>query len=252
MENQVKVQPQNSEVREPPRSFWSALRYIGPGLILSAAIVGSGELIATTTLGKRGGFALLWVILLGCFVKVAVQLEYGRYTIQYGLPTYQAWNRVGRWKIAGIHWSVYAGVLYMISSFAGQAGVLGGSAQVGTYAFPAISVPIWTVLIVVLLAFLVFHGKYAPVEAIATLFNFIFVAAIFYCVVAVQSTEYAFRWSDLLEGFTFRLPGDRWKLALAAFGIIGIASGEISMYPYWCSRKGMPPGPESMMAHRSG
>jgi hypothetical protein len=35
-------------VREPPEGLLKSLRYLGPGFILSAAVVGSGELIATT------------------------------------------------------------------------------------------------------------------------------------------------------------------------------------------------------------
>src|SRR5688572_23764325 len=38
-------------VREPPATWGAALRHIGPGLILAGAIVGTGELIATTHLG---------------------------------------------------------------------------------------------------------------------------------------------------------------------------------------------------------
>ena len=75
--------------RVPPQGWLGSLRYMGPGLILSAAIVGSGELIATTTLGAKAGFALLWVVLLGCVVKVAVQVEYGRQCILRGATTYQ-------------------------------------------------------------------------------------------------------------------------------------------------------------------
>ncbi len=39
-------------VREPPTSFWRALRMIGPGIILAGTIVGSGELLLTTGLGR--------------------------------------------------------------------------------------------------------------------------------------------------------------------------------------------------------
>jgi hypothetical protein len=56
--------------------------------------------------------------------------------------------------------------------------------------------------------------------------------------VAVQETPYAFSFSDLLSGFSFQLPRAAIPLAIAAFGITGIASGEISMYPYWCLEKG--------------
>ncbi len=44
-------------VREPPHGFFPALRQIGPGLILAASIVGTGELINTTSLGAKAGFA---------------------------------------------------------------------------------------------------------------------------------------------------------------------------------------------------
>ncbi|PYQ22043.1 MAG: manganese transporter, partial [Acidobacteria bacterium] len=48
------------DVREPPPTLRQALRRIGPGLILAASIVGSGELIATTTLGAQVGYTALW------------------------------------------------------------------------------------------------------------------------------------------------------------------------------------------------
>jgi len=53
-----------ADVTEPPSSILGILRRIGPGMILAASIVGSGELIATTTLGAQVGYAALWVILL--------------------------------------------------------------------------------------------------------------------------------------------------------------------------------------------
>jgi hypothetical protein len=46
-------------VKEPPSGWGESLKYLGSGLILSASIVGSGELIATTTLGAQAGFAIL-------------------------------------------------------------------------------------------------------------------------------------------------------------------------------------------------
>ena len=63
----------DSQIKDPPSSWVGRLRYCGPGFILSASIVGSGELIATTTLGAKAGFTTLWVILLSCLVKVALQ-----------------------------------------------------------------------------------------------------------------------------------------------------------------------------------
>ena len=68
-------------VKQPPEKFGQKLKFLGPGFILSASVVGSGELIATTTLGAKAGFATLWVILISCLVKIVLQLEFGRQSI---------------------------------------------------------------------------------------------------------------------------------------------------------------------------
>lgn len=47
------------DIEQPPKRFFQILRRIGPGMILAASIVGSGELIATTTLGAEAGYAAL-------------------------------------------------------------------------------------------------------------------------------------------------------------------------------------------------
>ena len=70
-----------SEIQEAPTTFNGIRKQLGPGLIISANIVGSGELIVTTKLGADVGFIMLWFIT-GCLLKVFVQLELGRYDIQ--------------------------------------------------------------------------------------------------------------------------------------------------------------------------
>src|SRR6185295_103545 len=82
------------EVCKPPKGFWPILRRIGPGVVLSASIVGSGELIATTTLGAQVGYTVLWLIVLSCFAKVFVQAEIGRYTIATGETGLEAFDHV--------------------------------------------------------------------------------------------------------------------------------------------------------------
>ena len=225
-------------IREPPRGFFSALRFLGPGLILSAAIVGSGELIATTALGAQVGFALLWVVLFGCLVKVAVQLKYGRYAICHGKASFQAWNREATGNISGLHWSSWTAFIFLCSMLIGQAGVLGGASQVAAYAIPSLSVEVWTIMVTVLLGILVSHGRYRFVELIATGLNFIFIFAIGLCVFAVQKTSSAVSLTDLKEGLIFQIPPEAIALAIGAFGITGVGSGEIFTYPYWCLEKG--------------
>ena len=42
-----------ADIQDPPRTFRGALKFLGPGMITSAAVVGSGELLTATTLGAQ-------------------------------------------------------------------------------------------------------------------------------------------------------------------------------------------------------
>ena len=55
---------------EPPTDFFGIVKRLGPGLIIAGSIVGSGELIATTKTGAQAGISLLWLIIIGCLIKV--------------------------------------------------------------------------------------------------------------------------------------------------------------------------------------
>ena len=223
---------------DPPRGFFSSLKYLGPGLILSAAVVGSGELIATTAFGAKAGFAVLWVILLGCFLKVAVQLQYGRQAIAHGQASFSAWNAGKGTRLFGLHWSVCFGFIYLLSMLVGQGAVLGGAVQAVQEAVPNAHTKVVAVAIAVALALLVFRGTYRHIEVLATLFNVLFTSLVLYCVFAVQRTEFAFGWNDVAGGFSLQVPSGARALALTAFGITGLSAGEIFVYPSWCIEKG--------------
>ena len=82
------------EPKPAPTTLSGIIRHLGPGLIITATIVGSGELIATPKLAAETGYSLLWFIILGCLIKVFVQVELGRYTITHGKTTLEAMNSV--------------------------------------------------------------------------------------------------------------------------------------------------------------
>ena len=72
------------ETAEPPERMGGRFRFLGPGMITSAAVVGSGELLTATTLGAQVGFLLLWLVLISTFLKVWVQIELGHWSISTG------------------------------------------------------------------------------------------------------------------------------------------------------------------------
>jgi manganese transport protein len=221
----------------PPTGFKAVIRKLGPGLIVSGSIVGSGELIATTTLGASVGFAALWLILLSCVIKVVVQEELGRYCISSGETTFQALDRVPgpRWRVS---WVVWCWLLMLTGVSFQQGGIIGGVAQVCSLAFPFFDTPVWTVLVALLAVVVLLRGIYSHIERTCTFlvsgFTFITIS----CVVALFWTSYSISWENLVEGFSFTLPSGGLAVAFAAFGITGVGATELVYYPYWCLEKG--------------
>ncbi len=115
-------------VIEPPRDFWGILKKIGPGLIIAGSIVGSGELIATTKTGAQAGISLLWLIIIGCLIKVFVQIELGRYTITHGETTLSALDRVPGPRLR-VNFIIWFWLAMMLSGVAQLGGIVGGVGQ---------------------------------------------------------------------------------------------------------------------------
>ena len=221
----------------PPRGFLPTLRYLGPGLIVSGAIVGSGELIATTTLGARVGFAALWLIILSCLIKVVIQGELARHTIISGETSFAALDRIPgpRWRTS---WVVWCWMIMFVAVTFQQGGILGGVAQVFHLIFPQLSVPVWAVVTSVGTILVLFRGRYSFVERSCTLMVVSFTFITLACAVLLLWTPYAMRWEEIAEGFRFRVPPGGLAIAFAVFGITGVGATELIYYPYWCLEKG--------------
>ncbi|MDH3244955.1 MAG: Nramp family divalent metal transporter [Saprospiraceae bacterium] len=227
-----------SRLLSPPATFGQRLRYLGPSLIVTANIVGAGELIMTTTLGARAGFIALWVILVSCMIKVMIQLEFGKHAINTGETTMEAFTKLPGPTIGRGHWSIWTWLVVKIIHFAQLGGMIGGVALALNMAFPVLPVWAWTWIAALLTVFLVLDGKYRRIETISVSLVALFSVFTIFCVYLLQSTEYAISASDLMEGMSFELPAAVIGVALGAFGITGVSSEEAISYPYWCLEKG--------------
>lgn len=115
-------------VMEPPTTFGGKIRQIGPGLIIAASIVGSGELIATTKTGAQAGMSLLWLIIIGCVIKVFAQIELGRYTISNGETTLAAIDQVPAPRLK-VNLIIWLWVFMTLAGIAQLGGIVGGVGQ---------------------------------------------------------------------------------------------------------------------------
>ena len=221
----------------PPRGWLGTASHLGPGLIISAAIVGSGELIVTPKVGAALGFSMLWFIILACIVKVFVQIELARLAIVERVTTLEALNSVPgpRFRVSWLLWFwlfMYLGLVFQV------AGLIGGCVLVFQTMGFNVSRDALLVAIAASGALLLVTGRYkdgrdrldtdgrdvhaqhdrrddrAAVDAVSRI-----VAA------------------NIAEGLRFQLPAS-FTVAFAAFGITGVGASELIYYPYWCLEKG--------------
>ena len=127
--------PAHDGTKDPPRTIRGILGQLGPGLIIAGSIVGSGELIATTAVGAEAGFTLMWLIIIGCVIKVFAQVEFGRFTIVNGRTTMDGLNEVPGPR-ARVNWIVWYWLLMFLVGLAQLGGIVGGVGQALTITQP--------------------------------------------------------------------------------------------------------------------
>jgi Mn2+/Fe2+ NRAMP family transporter len=249
-------------IQPPPPTLWQALWKIGPGIILAGSIVGSGELVLTTSLGADWGFVFLWLILFSCIIKVFVQIELGRYAISSGEPTLTALNSLPGPRV-GAHWLVWWWFFMLLASVFQLGAMVGLVGQAMHVAFPDVSPMVastlnslappladairsrpehpWSILTALAAILLLLSGGYKRLEWITTA---LVAGVTLVTVVAVgmlAGTDYPVRMGDLQQGFSLAvlaLPPAAIAAAFSTFGITGVGASELYSYPYWCLEKG--------------
>ncbi len=276
MENDPYALPLDA-IKEPPRSFFAAIRQIGPGLILAASIVGTGELINTTSLGARAGFSLLWLILLSCVIKVFVQVELGRYAITHGKTSLAAFDTLPGPRL-GSSWICWLWLFMTLATQAQIAAMEGAVGQTAHMAFPNASNAmataagrlvtgwdtflatreeyVWASLTTLAAVLLLLSGGYKRLERITTILVGLVTLFTVTSVVILQWTQFRISVADLEKGLTFAVPPLAITLAFSAFGITGVGASELFAYPYWCIEKGYarstgPRSPDDAWADRA-
>ncbi len=226
-----------STAETPPSSIGAALRRIGPGMVLAAAIVGSGELIATTTLGAQTGFLLLWMILLSCAIKPVVQAELGRYTIVTGHTGLEGLDLVPGPRLV-LPWAIWAWAVTVVLSLLQVGGMYGGVSQVLNSLVPAIPVAAWAGVCLATTLALLLGGGYGRIERFAFVKVGLFTLLTICAAAILFGRSDAVSAADLVSGLRLEFPAAGLATAVAVFGITGVGATELVMYPYWCVEKG--------------
>tara|TARA_R110002095_G_scaffold35763_5_gene33605 strand:+ start:250 stop:1935 length:1686 start_codon:yes stop_codon:yes gene_type:complete len=138
------LSPEKEVTLIAPTDWWGITKRLGPGLIIAGSIVGSGELIATTKTGAQAGIALLWLIIVGCVIKVFVQIELGRYSLTCGETTLAALNHVPGPRLGfsrdpkklAPNWILWFWLVMSICTIGQLGGIVGGVGQAMALTMP--------------------------------------------------------------------------------------------------------------------
>ena len=229
-------------MQEAPKTFLERLKFIGPSVVVTGSVVGSGSIVMTPLLGAAAGFMLLWWLLLSMWSKPIIQAEIARYIVVSKKTFLEAFADMPGFKttIQGktTSWLVWFMFFGVIPSIAGMGGLAGAVAEAGNTMFPFLTVEIWVVISCLVTWMLLYFGSYKSLEKTLLVMVLFFSFMTMIIAIAMQSTDYQVSVAQVSSGLSFSFPSEYLPLALAVFGFTGISYGEIMAYTYWCLEKG--------------
>ncbi len=91
-----------AEIKKPPIGL-AVFMLVGPSMVWAAEYIGSGEVILATRTGAILGPTVLWVLVLGVFLKFWIGMSGGRYTVCTGEGMVDMFSRMpGAEKLGGL------------------------------------------------------------------------------------------------------------------------------------------------------
>ena len=155
-------------MQEAPKTFLERIKYIGPSVIVTGSVVGSGSIVMTPLLGAAAGFLLLWWLLLSMWSKPIIQAEISRYIVVTRKTFLEAFADMPGFKttIQGktTSWLVWFMFIGVVPSIAGMGGLAGAVAEAGNTMFPFLSTEIWVAISCLLTWLLLYFGSYKSLE----------------------------------------------------------------------------------------
>ena len=212
---------------KPKASF---LKLAGPGLVVAATGIGSGDVVSATVGGANYGVILLWAIAAGAFFKFVLQEGIARWQLATGKTAVEGW---AEYLPAWVKWyfGIYL-VIWTVSVSASLTNATGlGMANLTNNALPQS----WGAVVHSLIGgVLIFYGGYNNFEKLMKLLVGIMGFSILFCAIFTMHQP-----ALALQGLLVpTIPAGSGTYVLSLIGGVG---GSITMlsYNYWMREEGM-------------
>lgn len=207
----------------------SFLKLAGPGLVVAATGIGSGDVVSATVGGARYGVMLLWAIAAGAFFKFVLQEGIARWQLATGKTALEGWaDHLPAWVkwyfvVYLVLWTVAVSASLTNATGLGIANLTGGAISQS-----------WGAVAHSLIGFaFVFLGGYDSFEKLMKLLVAVMGFSILFCAV--------FTMGDPVPAVRGLLPAIPMGSGTYVLSIIGGVGGSITMlsYNYWMREEGM-------------
>ncbi|MEM0514846.1 Nramp family divalent metal transporter [Pseudoalteromonas sp. YIC-827] len=189
------------------------MKKFGPGLLVAAAFIGPGTITTASVAGANFGYTLLWALLFSVIATILLQTMAARLALVSGqglAPALRANINQPLLKYLAIFLVISA---IGIGSAAYEAGNLSGASLGLQGLFGQHTGSIWTPVIALISALLLYSGKYKLIER--TLIFLVGVMSLVFIATMVLAQPSL---SDLFAGFKPSLPTDSLTTVLALIG----------------------------------
>ncbi|MEE9610258.1 MAG: Nramp family divalent metal transporter, partial [Desulfatiglandales bacterium] len=200
---------------------------MGPGVVLAALAIGSGELVLTPRSGAQYGFALLWVPILVIVYKSAFSEGLARLTIASGDDVFRAFD----WLPGPRHWAQYFIILVFTLEMIGYGGIAlaVGSALVGL--FPSLDIRVAALCAMALVPVLLYTGSYRFFEKVVVVMCAVLIAGVIYTLFQVPLPA-----EEIARGLVPNVPQGSVGTIMGLMGWIGAGTTTL-LYSSWINEK---------------
>ena len=208
-------------------SFW---KLAGPGLVVAAAGIGSGDVVSATVGGANYGVVLLWGIVLGAFFKFVLNEGIARWQLATGTTMVEGWaEHLPAW--VKVYFAAYL-VLWTVSVSAALTNATG--LGIANLTGNAISQP-WGAVLHSLCGFaFVLVGGYAGFEKLMKTL----VGIMGFCILICAVLTFEDSGATLRGLFVPTIPAGSGRQVLSLIGGIG-GTITILSYNYWMREEGL-------------
>lgn len=213
--------------KEVPVSFGARLRSMGPGVVLAALAIGSGELILTPRSGAQYGYTLLWVPILAIIYKAAFSEGLARLTIASGDDVFRAFD----WLPGPRHWAQYFIIVVFSLDMIGYGGIAlaVGSAMAGF--FPSLDIRAGALIATALVPVLLYTGSYPFFEKVVAAMCAILLAGVIYTLFQIPLPG-----GQIARGLVPTVPEGSLSTIMGLMGWVGAGTTTL-LYSSWINEK---------------